>query len=45
MAHVTIIGTGNMAQAISGVVTKGGNTAECSATPTAISRSPARSSF
>ena len=28
MAHVTIIGTGNMAQAISGVVTRGGNTAE-----------------
>ena len=28
MAHVTIIGTGNMGQAISGVVTKGGNTAE-----------------
>lgn len=28
MAHVTIIGTGNMAQAISSVVTKGGNTVE-----------------
>lgn len=28
MAHVTIIGTGNMGQAISGVVTRGGNTAE-----------------
>ena len=28
MTHVTIIGTGNMAQAISGVVTRGGNTAE-----------------
>ena len=28
MTHVTIIGTGNMGQAIAGVVTKGGNTAE-----------------
>ena len=28
MAHVTIIGTGNMGQAIAGVVTKGGNTAD-----------------
>lgn len=28
MAHVSIIGTGNMGQAISGVVTKGGNTVE-----------------
>ncbi len=28
MAHVTIIGTGNMGQAISTVVTKGGNTVE-----------------
>ena len=28
MAHVSIIGTGNMGQAISGVVTKGGSTAE-----------------
>ena len=28
MAHVSIIGTGNMGQAISAVVTKGGNTAE-----------------
>jgi 8-hydroxy-5-deazaflavin:NADPH oxidoreductase len=28
MAHVTIIGTGNMGQAISGVITRGGNTAE-----------------
>jgi NADPH-dependent F420 reductase len=28
MAHVTIIGTGNMGQAISGLVTKGGNTVE-----------------
>ncbi|MEU1840339.1 NADPH-dependent F420 reductase [Micromonospora chersina] len=28
MAHLSIIGTGNMGQAISNVVTKGGNTAE-----------------
>ena len=28
MTHVSIIGTGNMGQAISGVVTKGGNTVE-----------------
>jgi NADPH-dependent F420 reductase len=28
MAHVSIIGTGNMGQAISGMVTKGGNTVE-----------------
>jgi 8-hydroxy-5-deazaflavin:NADPH oxidoreductase len=28
MAHVTIVGTGNMGQAISNVVTKGGNTVE-----------------
>jgi 8-hydroxy-5-deazaflavin:NADPH oxidoreductase len=28
MAHVSIIGTGNMGQAIASVVTKGGNTAE-----------------
>jgi hypothetical protein len=28
MAHVSIIGTGNMGQAISGVVTKGGSTVE-----------------
>ena len=28
MAHVSIIGTGNMGQAIAGLVTKGGNTAE-----------------
>jgi predicted dinucleotide-binding enzyme len=28
MAHVTIIGTGNMGSAIAGVVTKGGNTVE-----------------
>ena len=28
MAHVTIIGTGNMGQAISGLVTKGGSTVE-----------------
>jgi NADPH-dependent F420 reductase len=28
MTHVTIIGTGNMGQAIAGVVTKGGNTTE-----------------
>ena len=28
MAHVSIIGTGNMGQAISGIVTKGGNTVE-----------------
>ena len=28
MAHVSIIGTGNMGQAIAGVVTKGGNTVE-----------------
>jgi predicted dinucleotide-binding enzyme len=28
VAHVSIIGTGNMGQAISGVVTKGGNTVE-----------------
>ncbi len=28
MAHLSIIGTGNMAQAISSVVTKGGNTVE-----------------
>jgi 8-hydroxy-5-deazaflavin:NADPH oxidoreductase len=28
MAHVSIIGTGNMARAIAGVVTKGGNTVE-----------------
>ncbi|GLY29717.1 NADPH-dependent F420 reductase [Kineosporia sp. NBRC 101731] len=28
MAHVSIIGTGNMGQAIAGVVTKGGHTAE-----------------
>ena len=28
MAHVSIIGTGNMGQAISGVVAKGGNTVE-----------------
>ena len=28
MAHVSIVGTGNMGQAISGVVTKGGNTVE-----------------
>ena len=28
MAHVSIIGTGNMGQAISGIVAKGGNTAE-----------------
>lgn len=28
MAHISIIGTGNMAQAISGIVTKGGNTVE-----------------
>ena len=28
MAHVSIIGTGNMGQAIAGVVAKGGNTVE-----------------
>ncbi|MFI5937495.1 NADPH-dependent F420 reductase [Actinoplanes sp. NPDC051494] len=28
MAHISIIGTGNMGQAISGLVTKGGNTVE-----------------
>src|SRR6516165_1783164 len=28
MAHVSIIGTGNMGQAISAVVTKGGNTGD-----------------
>jgi 8-hydroxy-5-deazaflavin:NADPH oxidoreductase len=28
MAHVSIVGTGNMGQAISGVVTRGGNTVE-----------------
>ena len=28
MAHVSIIGTGNMGQAISGIVTKGGNTVQ-----------------
>ena len=28
MTHVSIIGTGNMGQALSGVVTKGGNTVE-----------------
>lgn len=28
MAHISIIGTGNMAQAISSIVTKGGNTVE-----------------
>jgi NADPH-dependent F420 reductase len=28
MSHITIIGTGNMGQAIAGVVTKGGNTVE-----------------
>jgi 8-hydroxy-5-deazaflavin:NADPH oxidoreductase len=28
VAHVSIIGTGNMGQAISGIVTKGGNTVE-----------------
>jgi NADPH-dependent F420 reductase len=28
MAHITIIGTGNMGQAISGIVTNGGNTVE-----------------
>lgn len=28
MSHVTIIGTGNMGQAITSVVTKGGNTVE-----------------
>ena len=28
MTHVTIIGTGNMSQGLSGLVTKGGNTAE-----------------
>jgi predicted dinucleotide-binding enzyme len=28
MTHVTIIGTGNMGQAISGLVSKGGNTVE-----------------
>jgi predicted dinucleotide-binding enzyme len=28
MAHISIIGTGNMGQAIAGLVTKGGNTAE-----------------
>lgn len=28
MAHVSIIGTGNMGQAIAGLVTKGGNTAQ-----------------
>ena len=28
MAHLSIIGTGNMGQAISSVVTKGGNTVE-----------------
>lgn len=28
MAHISIIGTGNMAQAISGIGTKGGNTVE-----------------
>ena len=28
MTHISIIGTGNMGQAISGIVTKGGNTVE-----------------
>ena len=28
MSHITIIGTGNMGQAIAGIVTKGGNTVE-----------------
>ena len=28
MAHVSIIGTGNMGQAIAGVVSKGGNTVD-----------------
>ena len=28
MAHLSIIGTGNMGQAIAGIVTKGGNTVE-----------------
>ncbi len=28
MTHVTIIGSGNMGQAISGLVSKGGNTVE-----------------
>ena len=44
MTHVSIIGTGNMGQAIAGIVTKGGNTVECSAQPTPTSRSPATSS-
>jgi predicted dinucleotide-binding enzyme len=28
MTHVTIVGSGDMGQAIAGVITKGGNTAE-----------------
>ena len=34
MAHVSIIGTGNMGRAIAGMVTKGGHTVECSKSDT-----------
>ena len=44
MTHISIIGTGNMGQAIAGIAAKGGNTVEVFNQPTR-QWSPATSSF